>query len=162
MQETCGGSPHLSSKRDWIKMRDYLDRWVTPLKIITSLTWGTPHAWDAGPNKKKDVARLRMQRKNLKSTWLRALRGKRNLSFGAFVKWNSTFKTETILSLLYCQYHADIDECSSGSHNCDSDERATCTNTIGSYLCSCKEGYEGDGRTCSLPTGKRMTFLMNA
>ncbi|CAH3190228.1 unnamed protein product, partial [Porites evermanni] len=46
----------------------------------------------------------------------------------------------------------DIDECSSGSHNCDSDERATCTNTIGSYLCSCKEGYEGDGRTCSLPT----------
>ena len=80
-----------------------------------------------------------MQRKNLKSTWLRALRGKRNLSFGAFVKWNSTFKTETILSLLYCQYHADIDECSSGSHNCDSDERATCTNTIGSYLCSCKE-----------------------
>ena len=27
---TCGGSPHLASKRDQIKMRDYMDRWVTP------------------------------------------------------------------------------------------------------------------------------------
>ena len=27
---TCGGSPHLSCKRDQIKMRDYMDRRVTP------------------------------------------------------------------------------------------------------------------------------------
>ena len=33
---TCGGSPHLSCKRDKIKMRDYIDRWVT------SPTWGPP------------------------------------------------------------------------------------------------------------------------
>ena len=26
---TCGGSPHLTCKRDQIKMRDYMDRWVT-------------------------------------------------------------------------------------------------------------------------------------
>ena len=26
---TCGGSPHLSCKRDQIKMGDYMDRWVT-------------------------------------------------------------------------------------------------------------------------------------
>ena len=26
---TCGGSPHLSCKRDQIKMRDYMGRWVT-------------------------------------------------------------------------------------------------------------------------------------
>ena len=26
---TCGGSPHLSCKRDQIKMRDYVDRRVT-------------------------------------------------------------------------------------------------------------------------------------
>ena len=26
---TCGGSPHLSCKRDQIKMRDYMDRRVT-------------------------------------------------------------------------------------------------------------------------------------
>ena len=26
---------------------------------------------------------------------------------------------------------------------------ATCTNTIGSYNCTCKKGYEGDGTHCS-------------
>ena len=40
---TCGGSvPHLSCKRDHIKMRDYMDRRVTPPKGVTSPTWGTP------------------------------------------------------------------------------------------------------------------------
>lgn len=43
-------------------------------------------------------------------------------------------------------YHADMDECLNASHNCD--ERGNCTNTIGSYLCSCKEGYIGDGKSC--------------
>ena len=39
---TCGGSPHLSCNRDKIKMRDYIDRWVTPPKQVTSPTWGPP------------------------------------------------------------------------------------------------------------------------
>ena len=39
---TCGGSPHLSCKRDQIKMRDYMDRRVTPPKRVTSPTWGLP------------------------------------------------------------------------------------------------------------------------
>ena len=39
---TCGGSPHLSCKRDQIKMRDYMDRRVTPPKRVTSSTWGPP------------------------------------------------------------------------------------------------------------------------
>ena len=39
---TCGGSPQLSCKRDQIKMRDYMDRWVTPPKRVTSPTWGPP------------------------------------------------------------------------------------------------------------------------
>ena len=33
---TCGGSPHLSCKRDQIKMRDYVER------RVTSPTWGSP------------------------------------------------------------------------------------------------------------------------
>ena len=37
-----GGSPHLSYKRDQIKMRDYMDRRVTPRKRVTSPTWGPP------------------------------------------------------------------------------------------------------------------------
>ena len=37
-----GGSPHLSCKRDQIKMRDYMDKRVTPPKRVTSPTWGHP------------------------------------------------------------------------------------------------------------------------
>ena len=39
---TCGGSPHVSCKRDQIKMRDYMDRRVTTPKWVTSPTWGPP------------------------------------------------------------------------------------------------------------------------
>ena len=38
----CGGSPHLSCKRDKLKTSDYMDRRVTPPKRFTSPTWG-PH-----------------------------------------------------------------------------------------------------------------------
>ena len=37
-----GGSPHLSCKRDQIKMRDYMDRRVTPSKRVISPAWGPP------------------------------------------------------------------------------------------------------------------------
>ena len=40
---TCGGSPHLSCKRDQIIMRDYMDSRVTLPKRATSPTWGPPH-----------------------------------------------------------------------------------------------------------------------
>ena len=39
---TCGGSPRLTCKRDHTKIRDYMDRRVTPLKRVTSPTWGPP------------------------------------------------------------------------------------------------------------------------
>ena len=37
-----GGGPHLSCKRDQIKMRDYVERRVTSPKRVTSPTWGPP------------------------------------------------------------------------------------------------------------------------
>ena len=40
----------------------------------------------------------------------------------------------------------DIDECLIISHACD--VTANCTNTDGSYNCTCKEGYTGDGESC--------------
>ena len=39
---TCGRLPHLTCKRDHIKMRDYMDRRATPPKRVTSPIWGTP------------------------------------------------------------------------------------------------------------------------
>ena len=44
---------------------------------------------------------------------------------------------------------ADINECAQGTDNCD--DNAICINTVGSFLCRCRTGYEGDGTVC---TGK--------
>ena len=40
--EVTSGDLHLSCKRDHIKMRDYMDRQVTPPKRVTSPTFGPP------------------------------------------------------------------------------------------------------------------------
>ena len=63
----------------------------------------------------------------------------------------------TFILKLYCIYHflcfpsvtyrSDIDECSSGSHDCH--QNATCVNTAGHYDCICKPGLSGNGRNCS-------------
>ena len=41
----------------------------------------------------------------------------------------------------------DIDECAGDTHNC-SRNNATCTNTEGSFGCSCKQGFTGNGHKC--------------
>ena len=41
---------------------------------------------------------------------------------------------------------SDINECATGSENCD--VNAVCTNTDGSFTCTCQSGYAGDGVTC--------------
>ena len=45
----------------------------------------------------------------------------------------------------------DNDECNGegSGHNCDMN--AVCTNTEGGFTCECKDGWAGDGVTC---TGK--------
>ena len=50
----------------------------------------------------------------------------------------------------------DIDECGEGIVDCDHN----CTNTNGSYACSCNSGYEldSDNLTCS---GKLSTIIMH-
>ena len=42
--------------------------------------------------------------------------------------------------------YIDIDECATNTHDCDQ----LCTNTDGSFECSCNSGFtlSGDGRTC--------------
>ena len=40
----------------------------------------------------------------------------------------------------------DFDECYSNSSNCD--VNAACTNTLFSFVCTCKQGFIGNGTTC--------------
>ena len=48
-------------------------------------------------------------------------------------------------------FFTDINECEQGKNLCHIN--ALCTNTLGSYVCQCKPGFSGDGRTCEgMPT----------
>ena len=42
-------------------------------------------------------------------------------------------------------FYSDIDECVTTTNECEKD---TCSNTAGSFFCSCDVGYSGDGKTC--------------
>ena len=50
-----------------------------------------------------------------------------------------------ILFKFCLKFRLDIDECA-GSHDCH--EKATCNDTVGSYICDCIFGYTGDGKSC--------------
>jgi hypothetical protein len=53
-------------------------------------------------------------------------------------------------------FNLDIDECDTGLHDCDQ-LNANCNNTEGSFLCTCKESYFGDGKKCE---GKQCCHAM--
>jgi len=55
--------------------------------------------------------------------------------------------------LQYRQIHrdirdnADIDECATNNGGCSAE--ADCSNTEGSFTCTCQSGYTGDGTSCT-------------
>jgi len=49
----------------------------------------------------------------------------------------------TVLQKCYFKcYSIDQDECSFGKDPCKAVSLADCVNTIGSYVCTCKDGFE--------------------
>ena len=53
---------------------------------------------------------------------------------------------------------SDVDECSTESNNCHIN--ALCTNVIGSFTCSCKPNYVGDGvDICSVEKGISIVLI---
>ena len=48
-------------------------------------------------------------------------------------------------TLYVCIFITEIDECA-GENDCH--YNATCTNTVGSYNCTCNDGFEGNGTSC--------------
>ena len=51
------------------------------------------------------------------------------------------------ISIVACCLCVDIDECGRKEHNC----KQTCSNTVGSFECKCRDGYslDFDGSTCT-------------
>lgn len=52
-----------------------------------------------------------------------------------------------LLNVLF-SFLTDVDECAAGTDNCF--QATTCTNTVGSFTCSCPIGYDlnANGQTC--------------
>ncbi|XP_068702915.1 uncharacterized protein [Montipora foliosa] len=61
--------------------------------------------------------------------------------------WLSGVKPDMVVFAFCDMQTEDIDECSASPLVCD--ENAVCSNTLGSYQCSCKVGFTGDGKSCT-------------
>ena len=46
----------------------------------------------------------------------------------------------------YIYFFTDINECTNSIHGCH--QNATCTNSIGSFTCTCNEGFDLNGTSC--------------
>ncbi|XP_067046856.1 uromodulin-like isoform X1 [Acropora muricata] len=64
--------------------------------------------------------------------------------------WLDSIKPGQAVLVVCDMRTGDIDECASGTHNCIR-EKAICTNALGSYKCTCKSGYRGDGLNYCIP-----------
>lgn len=82
------------------------------------------------------------------------------MTIACYVYWNVQYvSTSLSASVMFCGfwfctssctywlYHADVDECLEGTHNCS----AECMNTPGGFLCGCTSGYllSEDGVSCN-------------
>ena len=61
--------------------------------------------------------------------------------------------------LVHDFFFADINECKAGKHNCAAN--ANCQNTKGSFVCTCKKGYSGDGASCTGENNTSVFFTKN-
>lgn len=58
--------------------------------------------------------------------------------------------------IIFSQYCIDDNECLNGIHDCD--VNAWCVNTNGSFKCTCRDGFVGNGRKCiSKSTTKQLS-----
>ena len=63
------------------------------------------------------------------------------LTFFMVSSWKATKLPKQFIVCL------DENECKAGTHSCDAN--AQCSNTIGSFTCTCLKGFSGNGLVCS-------------
>ena len=51
------------------------------------------------------------------------------------------------LNVVVMNFVTDVNECEDSLHDCD--VNAKCTNAIGAFVCTCLDGFSGDGKTCT-------------
>jgi len=66
-------------------------------------------------------------------------------------------KLYLITNISYYRSAADIDECTMDNGGCS--EFADCSNTVGSFTCTCWDRYFGDGFNCSGRTKLQKRFF---
>ena len=68
-------------------------------------------------------------------------------TFFIYIKLIKTRSHHSFFALFPFFFLTDIDECKTYLNKCH--VNATCNNTYGSHVCTCKPGYTGDGRNCT-------------
>ena len=108
----------------------------------------------------RDAIVLNMQRELCHPKCARKISGhSRNGPLGRRSGFGSKFSFKTLNRKHFSEdllnFFADIDECSTGN---ECSANALCHNLHGSYNCTCKEGYYGDGKTCTGKTSSVFIF----
>ena len=68
------------------------------------------------------------------------------IHFHIFQRWSYTKFNFIWNSRKHFTSFSDINECSEGTHKCD--PHAECANIFADHVCTCNQGYSGDGETC--------------
>lgn len=61
----------------------------------------------------------------------------------------SVLKSAIYLDCIVLVSLIDVDECDTSNDTSTCSQHATCTNTQGSFICECDNGYDGNGFTCT-------------
>ena len=77
----------------------------------------------------------------------RGERGERGLDLNVQWRLSGAFVNMSTAPEILAFPASDIDECAAGSHSCS--QNARCSNTIGSFTCTCHSRYYGDGVNCT-------------
>ena len=67
--------------------------------------------------------------------------------YGIVIIFHLFVKCSLLLVIITSFNLIDIDECSSNTHNCDTN--AACINTPGNFICTCNFGYTGNEQSCT-------------